>query len=110
MRTLMVVLTCVAVVALAPAAAAQQGQRDPFEPLISEDQGTGQVPSGIVDPGTGTDQPSDQSPTTSGGSPNTGMPADDWSGLAYMLIALGAAAVIVARLRRPLVEVPRRRR
>jgi len=69
---------------------------------------------GDVPVGTGTTDPAEQPPTsqpqpaTGGGSPNTGMPASEWTAIAYMLIVFGGAAVALARLRRP-VTVNRRR-
>lgn len=111
MRGLVVVVCCVASLAVAPAALAQEGRRDPFRPLVGEEGS--EVPAGTdtsqPSTATGTDTTGDPG-ETSEGTPNTGMPASDWTAVAYLLIVLGAAAVTLARLRRPLTPVPRPRR
>jgi hypothetical protein len=111
MRTIVALLGCLAILAVAPAAAAQEGRRDPFRPLVSDEPASTGVPGGTdtSQPSTSTSTP-EQGVGTTEGTPNTGLPASDWSALAYMLIALGAAAVALARLRKPVTAVPRRRR
>jgi hypothetical protein len=111
MRSFVVAICCLASFGMAPVAAAQDAQRDPFAPLVTEGGGSTAVPGDASQPSTstGTDT-SGEGPTTSGGSPNTGMPASDWTAIASMLIVLGGAAVTLARLRRPLEAVPRTRR
>jgi len=107
MRRVTVLLTCLMLLAPAPAASAQDGRRDPFRPLVTEDSG-GNLPVGTPQTDTGTTGTVDTSNTTEG-TPNTGIPASNWAGLAYLLIILGSAAVVLARLRRPLPVTPRRR-
>jgi hypothetical protein len=114
MRRLVAVMSCLFVsLTLAPVAAAQEGRRDPFRPLVTEGDESGAVPSGVgtsePSTSTGTDT-SGRDGTVSEGSPNTGMPASEWTAIAYMLIVLGTAGVTLARLRRPVAVVPRARR
>jgi hypothetical protein len=92
---------------VASPAVAQEGVRDPFVPLITEQQ-VSEVPSSTSPTTTEPTTTQQPAPTTPGSSANTGMEASDLTTLAAMLIGLGAAALIVARLRRPLVAVPRR--
>jgi hypothetical protein len=107
MRRLLIVVCCLASLAVVPGAAAQEPRRDPFRPLVSEDAGSTAVPPGTEgQPSTSTGTP-EQGPATSEGTPNTGVPASDWSAVATMLIVLGAGAVGLARLRRPVTMVPR---
>ena len=111
MRTAVLVLCTLGVMAAMPSALAQEARRDPFEPLVDEDAGVTVVPGA----GTGTDTTADgtaDGSTTTGdtteGTPNTGMETADLTGLGYFLIVMGASAVTLARLRRP-ITTPRRR-
>ena len=82
-----------------PAAAHKTGLRDPFEPLISPEDGTSTVTTttdttttDTTDPGTtGTVIEPDN------GLPSTGSNAIDWLAIAYVLVAAGAGALALAK-------------
>ena len=109
MRKTVIVLCVFGLLVAMPSALAQEGRRDPFEPIVDEEAGVVVVPAG--DPGTSTGGSGD-GPGGSGsteGTPTTGMATSSWTGLAYLLIVMGAAGVTLARLRRPVGVTPRRR-
>ena len=91
----LLVLTCMALMAL-PAVA--QDQRDPFEP---------QNGPGVVEPGTDGSEPGEvgpsnepevQPPPSDGGLGNTGMNPQPWLVLAYALVVFGIGAVAAGRV------------
>lgn len=110
MRKALVLLCVLGSIAVMPNAVAQEARRDPFKPLVDEDAGVPVAPvPGTGTPTDGSDGETGAGPGTTEGSPNTGMAATDWTGLAYLLIVMGAAALTLARLRRPITIGPRRR-
>ena len=111
MRKTLVLLCVLGLMASMPAAFAQEGRRDPFDPLVDEDAGVIVVPAGTgTDTSTGGDTGTSTGSGTTEGTPNTGMATANWTGLAYLLIVMGAAAVALARLGRPITSVHPRRR
>ena len=81
--------------AAAPAALAQSdtGVRDPFVPLIA--------PSPVATEGTGATVPTvpvDPAPDPNEPLPGTGSSTSSWIGLGYVLMALGAGAVVLSRV------------
>lgn len=85
-----------ALLALAPVAHAQEpGVRDPFAPLVVPDPvATGTDPTVPTDPSVVVDPVPDPTEPL----PETGSPTVTWFGLGYVLIALGAGAVVVSKL------------
>jgi hypothetical protein len=99
---LVVVLALVCLLLLAGPALAQ---KDPFNPVIDPNAGTGTTTTGTTTTGTvTTGDPTE--PVGSEGLANTGADVEPWLVVAYGLVVLGGAAVIIARLQRP---VPLRR-
>ncbi len=87
--------------AAAPSALAQSdaGVRDPFVPLIA--------PSPVATAGTDPTVPTDPVPVNPAPDPDeplpgTGSSTTSWVGMGYALIALGAGAVVLARVFGPL--------
>jgi hypothetical protein len=109
MRKLVILVCVLGLLGAMPSALAQESRRDPFEPLVDENAGVTTVPVGS-DTSSGTSDDDSSGSGTSEGTPNTGMATSSWTGLAYLLIVMGAAAVTLARLRRPPVLAARRRR
>ncbi len=73
--------------------------RDPFVPLVQPSPvATGTDPTVPVDPAA----PVDPAPDPNEPLPGTGSSAATWFGLGYVLVALGAGAVAVAKLFAPL--------
>lgn len=74
-------------------------QRDPFDPLVTKDSSsqvddTGNSAGGPSGPNEDTNvQPSNES----GALPATGSNIDGWLAAAYLLVAFGAGAVVVAK-------------
>ncbi|MDQ3953850.1 MAG: hypothetical protein M3279_12955 [Actinomycetota bacterium] len=87
--------------AAAPAALAQSdtGVRDPFVPLIAPSP----VATEGTDPAVPTDPtvPVDPVPDPNEPLPGTGSSASPWVGLGYVLIALGAGAVVLSKVLGP---------
>jgi len=85
-------ITLVALLALAAPAAAQL--RDPFEPLVTEGEGTTGTTEGTGTTGGGTEvqpQPATEVDANTGGDPSPFLI------IAYGLLAIGVGAVIVSR-------------
>jgi hypothetical protein len=93
MRSLVIatIVGVIALTALSPAHA----QRDPFEPAIE----TGEEAVGSEEPAE--EEPVSQvpGPQVGPGVANTGADNRPWLALAYALIALGAALIVIGRLR-----------
>jgi hypothetical protein len=84
------------------AAAPAFAQRDPFEPLVTENTSstvddTGNPVGGSPNEDSNVSQPTDDS----GALPTTGSDIDGWLAAAYLLVAAGAAAVVVAKTHSP---------
>jgi hypothetical protein len=87
------------VLAAAPAFA----QRDPFEPLVSNEAGANVDDTGNAANGSSNDQTSnDSEPAPDTGSlPTTGSDMSGWLAAAYVLVAVGVGTVVVARMNGP---------
>jgi hypothetical protein len=81
------------------AAAPAFAQRDPFEPLVTKDTSSSVDNTGNSSGSTNNNQDSNenQPSTDSGALPTTGSDIDGWLAAAYLLVAAGAAAVVVAK-------------
>jgi hypothetical protein len=79
-------------------------QRDPFEPLVTKDTSSNAGDTGNSVGGSAennTDSNENQPANDSGALPTTGSDIDGWLAAAYLLVALGAAAVVVAKTNSP---------
>ena len=90
----LLLLLCMSITA-APAWA----QRDPFDPALD----SGEVEPGSEEPGTEepqAEEPEEEPPAepTDGGLGNTGLETQPWLVLAYVLISVGAGAVVLGRV------------
>lgn len=108
MRRLTLLAAVLAVSAVAAPALAQE--RDPFEPLVDPtadgagDAGAGGQDDGATDDGStddGDGAADGDAAASDGELPNTGVDPVPWLVLAYALIALGAAALVLARVFAP---------
>ena len=89
-------MTCLVLVAT-PALA----QRDPFEPLIDPNASTVGTGGTTTDPGTSDPATTFEPVNGSEVLANTGSDVSPWLAIAYSLIALGAGAVVIARMYQP---------
>ena len=94
---LVVVLGLVCLLMLAGPALAQ---RDPFDPVIDPNAGTGTTTTGTTT-GTVTTGGEPTEPIGSEGLANTGADIQPWLVIAYGLVVLGGTAIVIARLQRP---------
>lgn len=95
-RTLVVSALVLFVLGSTASVAMAQG-RDPFDPVVD--------PNPVVDPGSGEVQPQPQPPFDANGSdasPNTGVDPSPYLMIAYTLIAAGAGALVLGKLRAPI--------
>ena len=78
-------------------------QRDPFEPLVSKNTGSNVSDTGNSVDGSANNEDSNESQPSndSGALPTTGSDIDGWLAAAYLLVALGAGAVVVAKTNGP---------
>ena len=96
-------LTTVAVIAIITAGPAAAQQRDPFDPLVSNSSvdDTG-VPTTTTDSQADTSTPTTTQPVVQESSlPNTGSNVSKWLAVAYVLVASGAALLLLARMLQP---------
>lgn len=94
---LVVVLALVCLLLLAGPALAQ---KDPFDPVIDPNAGTGTTTTGTTGTVT-TGQTDPTEPVGSDALANTGPDVQPWLVIAYGLVVLGSTALVVARLQRP---------
>lgn len=78
-------------------------QRDPFDPVIDTSAGSTGTSGSTTDPGTapapdGTSGQADPSQTGADVMPNTGADPTSWMALAYALIVIGGALLVLGRL------------
>jgi hypothetical protein len=95
--TMVVLLALTAVMLAAVPAAAQ---KDPFEPVIDPDAATTTTTTGTITTTTTTTNPTEpvfQSDRFA----NTGTDVSPWLAIAYGLLVLGGAAVLLARMYQP---------
>jgi hypothetical protein len=82
-------------------------QRDPFDPVIGSTTGSTNTDGSATGPGTapngdGTTGQADPTQTGADVMPNTGADPMPWLALAYALVAIGGALVVLGRLHGPL--------
>jgi hypothetical protein len=85
-------------VVVAPAAAAQEGVRDPFLPLIAP---PGQEDGTVAQPGDPTDPTVSVEPAPTEPLPTTGSSPAPWLAIAYVLVAFGTGAIVLSRVLGP---------
>jgi hypothetical protein len=103
MRRAFVLSVCAAALLVAAASPAL-AQKDPFDPLVTEDTGATDTtaptdptePDVTVDPGDGAPAPPADEPM-----PDTGTDPSRWLAIAWLAIAAGAGLVMLARILRP---------
>lgn len=105
MRKLLLMATLACALTIAAAAPAM-AQRDPFEPLVDPNAGTTGT---TTDSGTTGAEPDPFQENGSDGLPNTGGDPSPWLVIAYGLVALGAGALVLAKISRPQYLLARRR-
>ena len=100
MRKALLLLVAAAIALLAVAAPAGAQARDPFDPLIDENAATTGTVTGTTTVDGGTDADTDTVVETEQLA-NTGSNVQPWLMLAYTLMAMGAAALVLGRMRAP---------
>ena len=99
MRRAVVTLAAAALLVMIAAAPAF-AQRDPFDPLVTQNSGSAVDDTGNSVGGSSNNAPdsNDSQPSNDPGAlPTTGSDIDGWLAAAYLLVAAGAAAIVVAR-------------
>jgi len=102
MRRAVVTLAATALLVMIAAAPAF-AQRDPFEPLVTENTSSNVDDTGNPVGGAPNNEDSNvsQPSNETGALPTTGSNIDGWLAAAYLLVAAGAAAVVVAKTNSP---------
>ncbi len=93
-------LVLASIAALLSAAPAFAQARDPFDPLVTQSSGSSAGGGGGSETGDTTPQ-GDVAPAAEDALPATGADTSVWLGLAYVLVALGAGALVLSKVYAP---------
>ncbi|MGH2786496.1 MAG: LPXTG cell wall anchor domain-containing protein [Actinomycetota bacterium] len=100
MKKIVMCLVLASIAALLSAAPAFAQARDPFDPLVTQSSGSSAGGGGGSETGDTTPQ-GDVAPAAEDALPATGADTSVWLGLAYVLVALGAGALVLSKVYAP---------
>ncbi len=101
MRRALLLLVAAVIALLSIAAPAGAQARDPFDPLVDENAATTGTVTGTTTVDAGTDPTTTDTFVETERLANTGSNVQPWLMVAYTLMALGAASLVVGRMRAP---------